>query len=212
MNLLRGNKMSATTFVEENNGTTVSQEIYTLFEGNAENEFAVQWQTNPSLWQTSNVQLTEITQDFFGNIEVRTNDTEQTSYEDIPSSTKELSFYNTLQQKVFYKLRFPPHWAAEGVHAPNVTAKTNGFKICWELYKKYDLHPDRILSTKEEGVYIVYECTDSRGSRSLIIEAYNDGEIGLVVCDNQTKKVIYNEDIINMNFEDAVKKFTQSIC
>jgi hypothetical protein len=102
-------------------------------------------------------------------------------------------------------LVFPSHWAEEGISKPNITAKSNTFKLCWEIYKKYDLQPDRILPTKEEGVYIVYECIDSRGSRSLVIEAYNDAEIGIVVCDIDKKEIIYNEDIRDMDFENAVR-------
>jgi hypothetical protein len=204
--------MSETITIEQFNGTRFVEGVFSLFKGKADNEFALQWKIDPSLMNTSNLKFDELPQTAFGNIEVQTSVNNETLYSDVPSSTKELSFYDSLQQKIFYKLVFPSHWTAEGVNKPNITAKSNAFKICWELYKKYDLHPDRILTTKEEGVYIVYDCIDNRGSRSLIIETYNDAEIGLVVCDNNEKKIVYNEDILDLNFENAVKIFKINTC
>lgn len=178
---------------------------FNIFEGLADKEFTQQWSTDPSLRETNNVQVIESPFAAIGGSQAKTNGDNAITYYEIPSSTKELSFYDSLQQKVFYKLFFPSHWADEGVSRPNITAKKNAFNLCWEIYKKYDLQPDRILSTKEEGVYIVYDCIDSRGSRSLAIEAYNDAEIGVVVCDNDEKEIIHNEDILDMNFENAVR-------
>jgi hypothetical protein len=199
--------MAATITVEDFLGTksSLGEMVFDFFKEFTDTEFIRQWSTDPSMKETYNIQVIESPSTAFGTIEVRTNGDSDTSYSDVPSSTKELSFYDSLQQKVFYKLVFPSHWAEEGISKPNITAKSNAFKLCWEIYKKYDLQPDRILPTKEEGVYIVYECIDSRGSRSLVIEAYNDAEIGIVVCDIDKKEIIYNEDIRDMDFENAVR-------
>jgi phosphatidylinositol kinase/protein kinase (PI-3 family) len=43
------------------------------------------------------------------------------------------------------------------------------------------------------------------------VECYNDGEIGLVINDNITKKIVYNEDILDFNFSNFITKIEEII-
>ena len=175
-----------------------------------ENNITQAWYNDPKLKDTSNGQVIASNDKSFGKSNVTTGNADTPIIDDIPSTTQEFSFYDHMQQKVFTKLFFPPHWANEGIKKPNITAKNNAFMLCMNLYKKYNIEPDRILSTKEEGAYIVYETIDLSGSRSLVIEAYNDSDIGVVVKDNEKKEIIYNEDINGMNFENAVRVYKET--
>lgn len=119
------------------------------------------------------------------------------------NKTGVLAVYSDLRQKILNDLHTPKHWIAEGVQEPNDTAKLHSCMICWKIYIFKDLLPSRIAPTKEDGVYIAYD----REEMSLIIEAYNDGDIALIVCNDQRKTVIYSEDVENMNFEKAINIF-----
>lgn len=100
---------------------------------------------------------------------------------------------------------FPKHWnTEEGVEPPNKVSKLNAKKICKILFRNYNLKIDRIAATKEEGIYLVKNDTKSI---SLIIEAYNDGDVGLIINNNKLKEVVFNEDIENFNFEKAINFF-----
>jgi hypothetical protein len=112
----------------------------------------------------------------------------------------------TVRKRIFQDLVVPPHWKEIGVNAPNLIAKNIAFNICCKLYKSHNLQPFIILPTVEEGVYIKYV----EGDRSLVIEAYNDTDISLVICEN--KKILYHEDIHDMDFEKAVTIFKRKDC
>lgn len=56
----------------------------------------------------------------------------------------------------------------------------------------------RLATTVEAGVYIVF----SKGKTELIIETYNDGDIGALVC--REKEILHNEDIKDFNFEECL--------
>jgi len=96
------------------------------------------------------------------------------------------------------ELKIPEHWALEKVEQPNTIAKLNALNCCFDIYYKYaSLLPTRIACTKENGVYLVFEKL-----RSLIIETYNDGDIGALVCEG--KNILYNEEIVGFNFEKCM--------
>ena len=199
--------MAATTFdnLFTFNTNIIEDSYNEILEKLAETDISRYWLSDPRLKSTSNSEIIVSNDKTFGKSKVQTSETANPIIDDIPTSTQEFSFYDHLQQKVFTKLFFPPHWADEGVKKPNIGAKKNAFMLCMKLYKKYNIEPDRILSTKEEGVYIVYDSVDLHGNKSMIIESYNDGEIGLIISDNEKKEIVYNEDISEMDFENAVR-------
>jgi len=100
-------------------------------------------------------------------------------------------------------LVLPDSWKDEGVGSPNSTALRNAHIICHKLYAQRKIIPDVVACTKESGVYLRY----SDGNKSLIVEAYNDGDVGTVVSNDSEKEILHNEDISNLNFENSLKVF-----
>ena len=122
-------------------------------------------------------------------------------------SKEKQAVFDNLEQRIFRKLRFPEQWTKEGVSKPNAAAKEKCLAYCKEMFDKYLLIPDLILSSKEDGVYISYDLINDTSNRTLILEIYNNLEAALIVCDNATKKTIYSEDLFEMNFKDAIEVF-----
>jgi len=100
-------------------------------------------------------------------------------------------------------LVLPDSWKDEGVEPPNSTALRNAHIICHKLYAQRKIIPDVVACTKENGIFLRYNA----GDRGLIIEAYNDGDIGTLVNNDKEKEILYNEDISNLNFENSLKVF-----
>jgi hypothetical protein len=101
------------------------------------------------------------------------------TYKHIEKELKKLKgFRNKIQNLVM-----PSHWTEEGVEQPNELSKANATKICEEFYFGFG-EPNFIAATKENGVYISYR---GKSECSIIIEAYNDGIICILVHqdDNQ---------------------------
>ena len=147
-----------------------------------------------------------------GDIKVITSGKGEPTYEGLTSTTKEASVINNFEQRIFKKLIFPDYWEYEGVLKPNLSAKKNAYEICKEIFKKYDLEPDRILASRENGIFIAYDFVTDSSERSLIIETYNNLETAVVVSDNANKKILYSEDIYGLNFENAIQAFKEKIC
>ncbi len=124
--------------------------------------------------------------------------------------TKEQSIIDFLAVKIYNKLIFPNHWKEEGICKPNSIAKENALKVCKNLFKKYDLIPDRILASKENGVFITYDKVNFNENLSLVIETYNDNEIAAVVSDNIKKNILYSADIKEYNLENAIQTFKKT--
>jgi hypothetical protein len=103
-----------------------------------------------------------------------------------------------VQQKLF-NLKFPEYWREEGAEPPNKIAIDNAYKCCCELCSKYDLLVTRIACTIESGVYLVFE----QENLNLIIETYNDGDIGVLVT--KDKEILFNEDIHELDFSNCIK-------
>jgi hypothetical protein len=126
-----------------------------------------------------------------------------------PEWEKQLDF-DMSEQELFKRaldkinnLILPAYWEEEGVEPPNLTAQKNTNRICYQLFDSNKLIPRTVACTKENGVYLNFV----NGDKSLIIEAYNTGEIGVVVNDNALKKILYNEEIKNLDFDASVKIF-----
>lgn len=176
----------------------------------AKNEIVNEWVFDPSRKYTHNADLNSLLNVAWKQMCVASDSNNTTTFVDVPSSTKEQSFVTDLQEKIFNKLSFPNHWIQEGIKKPNVAAKNNALQICKELYLKYNFNPDKILPTKEEGIYITYDLVNENTNRSLVIETYNDAETALAICDNLTKKIIYSEDITNNDFTNAIRNFKEA--
>ena len=97
----------------------------------------------------------------------------------------------------------PDHWVVEGVEPPNSTAKRNACQICHVMYNKIEMIPFLVACTKEGGVYLRYTV----GTKSIVIEAYNDGEIAALVNDDEKKKILYSDEIKDFNFDTCVSIF-----
>ena len=124
-----------------------------------------------------------------------------------PASIKEQAVIEKIEQRLFKKLHFPKDWVEEGVIPPNMVAKEKALAICKKLFKRYNLIPDKISPTKEEGVFLCYDNVNYNTDSSLIIEVYNTLETAALVSNNLLKKNDYHEDIKDMNFKNVIQKF-----
>ncbi|HEX2955674.1 MAG TPA: hypothetical protein VHO70_02515 [Chitinispirillaceae bacterium] len=132
----------------------------------------------------------------------RAKDKDNPEYESFQISTKENSVLEKIESKIFNRLVFPAHWVQEGISQPNMASKVKAFEICRELFRKYDIIPDRIAPTKEEGIFLAFDSTS--GNRTLLIEVYNDLEAGYLINENSSKKILASNDIKNFDFNEAV--------
>ena len=117
-------------------------------------------------------------------------------------STANDSVLEKIEARIFNRLTFPSHWASEGIVPPNMASKVKAFEICRHLFQKHTLIPDRIASTKEEGVFLAFDT--NAGERTLFIEIYNDLEASLLVNDNAEKQILFSEEISDLDFSKAV--------
>ena len=128
----------------------------------------------------------------------------------ICKSTKESFILKQIENRIFNKLVIPTPWKEEGIREPNAAAKEKAFAVCSLMYKEYNLYPDKISATKEEGVFICYDNIDFFSRKSFLIEVYNNLDIAALVNDNLSKKVLYTEDVVGMSFGNAIKIFKES--
>ncbi|MFW6219934.1 MAG: hypothetical protein ACOC33_03760 [bacterium] len=110
---------------------------------------------------------------------------------------KVLDYYDKI-----HKVFFPDHWKDEGIESPNIIAKTNALYVCYVLLNS-GIFIQRIASTKENGIYLALDSNN----KSLIIEAYNDGDIGVVISDNDKKHIIYNEDVEKFDLNPIISEW-----
>jgi hypothetical protein len=124
------------------------------------------------------------------------------TYKEIKKELKKLNgFKNKIQNLVM-----PNHWTEEGVEQPNELSKANAIKICEEFYFEFG-EPNSIAATKENGVFVSYK---GKSDYSIIIEAYNDGTIGILVQDDNEEMFGYDylciEDFLdNKSIIDMMK-------
>jgi hypothetical protein len=123
------------------------------------------------------------------------------------ASEAEKAVFEDFEQRIFRKLHFPSHWEQEGVSQPHVAAKEKCLAMCKQLFKTYRLMPSTILPSIEEGIYISYDKITDIFNKSMIIEVYNTMDIALIICDNAKKVTIYGEDVLGMDFNNAVSIF-----
>lgn len=76
-------------------------------------------------------------------------------------------------------------------------------QICKHLKEKYNLIPSAVTPSVEADVCIFYK--NHRNGYSLIIEAYNDGDIAGIVNDDRNKRIIFAEEVNDFNFSKLVE-------
>jgi hypothetical protein len=138
-----------------------------------------------------------------GIIGFKSNGNNLSEYEPRVVSTKENSVIEKIDARIFNRLTFPKYWEEENILQPNMLSKVKAFEICRHLFKEYNLIPDRIASTREEGIFLAFE-TDG-GERTLILEIYNDLDASMLINDNINKKILYTEDVLNLDFAKAIE-------
>ena len=66
-----------------------------------------------------------------------------------------------------------------------------------------DLIPTRIAPTLDNSICLLIQKNDL----SCYLEFYDDGDIGFIIEDRKTKKVIANEDVLLENLIKSLKKY-----
>jgi hypothetical protein len=138
--------------------------------------------------------------DKLGTISFKSINIENSECEPSQVNTKGKSVLEKIESRILNSLRFPAHWAEEGVAEPNMACKLKANEICKQVFEIYEKMPDRIAPTKEEGVFIAYDSPS--GNRTLFIEVYNDLEAGFLLNDNERKQIITSDDITDFEFAD----------
>jgi len=179
---------------------------YIIEENEKENIFSQDFYRQRTYDQLSIPKLRLV--DLVGKIKV---DGTEPSFEETVSN-KEASIMEHFEQRIFKKLIFPVSWEKDGISKPNLEAKKNAFNICRKLFESYGLLPDKILASKEEGIFISYDFIDDNCNRSLIIETYNDCETAAIVCNNSRKEIVLSEDICDLSFNNVIRLFKEANC
>lgn len=96
----------------------------------------------------------------------------------------------------------PEHWLNKETEHPNDIAKDNATKGCSFLFNTYKKIPVVIAATVASGIYVRYTSNDL----DLVIEFYNDGEIGGLICDREHKKILDSAEIIDFNFNKLIEQ------
>jgi len=95
---------------------------------------------------------------------------------------------NDVLDKIF-SIVIPEHWKEENIKNPSSACRHIAYGLCCEIMEKYDIIPEIILCTKENGIYIKY-VNEHLG---LIIEVYNDNlDVVFLINNNLTKQIVYN--------------------
>jgi len=138
--------------------------------------------------------------DKLGTIAFKSSEAEISECEPSQVNTKGKSVLEKIESRILNSLRFPAHWAEDGIAEPNMACKLKANEICKHIFEIYEKMPDRIAPTKEEGVFIAYDSPS--GNETLFIEVYNDLEAGFLLNDNERKQIITSDDITDFEFAD----------
>ncbi len=102
-----------------------------------------------------------------------------------------------------YSVNIPDKWRKEGIAAPTIQCKEIAAEQIADLYSIYNIYPERISATIEEGIFVLYKDYYSR--KDLSIEIYNDLDIAVMIT--KGKEIIKSVDILDQSFEDLIKIF-----
>lgn len=141
--------------------------------------------------------------DQLGIVELNTQGGRNPDIEFFSANTKGKSVLKKIESRILDNNRFPSHWAEEGIARPSMACKLKANEICKHLFDVYELIPDRIAPSKEEGVFIAFDSFS--GSKSLFIEVYNDLEAGYLLNDNVEKRIIASDNITDFEFDDIIQ-------
>ena len=148
---------------------------------------------------TTNGEL-PIISDTLGTILIVSNGRDKPEFIPFQTNTKGKSVLDKIESRILNGIRFPSHWADEGVAQPNMACKLKANEICKHIFEVYEKIPDRIAASKEDGIFIAFD--SESGNKSLYIEIYNDLEAGYLLNDNENKQIISSDTIAEFEFGD----------
>jgi len=97
-------------------------------------------------------------------------------------------------------IKVPEHWLADGsVVPPTEECKEKTIQVCRKLFEENELIPKTVAASCE-CVFLTYRV----GDRKMIMEVLNNCSIGALVNDEIEKEILWNEDIVDMNFEKCL--------
>ena len=100
-------------------------------------------------------------------------------------------------------MKFPDKWKSEKIAEPTQLCKMLAKDVATIIYYSEKLIPIRISPSIEEGITITY--FNPEVNRTLIIEAYNDGDVAGLV--NQDKTILLSRNIVDDDFEEILDVF-----
>jgi hypothetical protein len=121
--------------------------------------------------------------------------------------SKEIAVWDLLAiEDRINNVKVPEQWLTDkeyyGKVVPaTVECKKLTFQVCKKLYKENGLYPMLVLPTVECGIFLTY----TKNNREMDVEVYNDLGIAAVVADEEKKKILYSEDIVDMNFDECLR-------
>jgi hypothetical protein len=96
----------------------------------------------------------------------------------------------------------------EGVEIPSESAINLAKELITELAFE-NIYPIRIGTSIEEGICLTYR----NRSDILYFEIYNDGELGYLIENPKSKKILKNEDIFSISqARTEIIDFFKSVC
>jgi len=104
-----------------------------------------------------------------------------------------------------YSIVIPDKWRKENILPPTCSSKALAEKITKSIYQKYELIPQNISASIEQGVFVNYR--NFKNNKKLSIEIYNDMEIAAIL--NREKQILKVMDIIDESFEEIIELFKQ---
>ena len=87
----------------------------------------------------------------------------------------------------------PERWVKDGVAQPTEEAKEKSVRIAELIYGEFNLEPERVCATVEEGVFLSYY--DKSSKKQMCIEVYNDLDVGVII--DCKKEMLANAIICN---------------
>ncbi len=110
-----------------------------------------------------------------------------------------------IRKKMIDQIHFRKDWEEKGIKPPTVFCRDKATEICFHLFDKFELIPQRIRASIEEGIYISY--FNPKNNYTLSIEVYNDLEVSTLVNDNNQKKIVKSQEINDLSFDNIMCYF-----
>ncbi len=110
-----------------------------------------------------------------------------------------------IRDKMIDQIRFRKDWEKKKINPPNILSKHLTIEICFHLFDKYELIPQRINASIEGGILITY--LNTQNQYTLSVEIYNDLQVAALVNDNNAKKIVKSQDITDLTFDGIMRYF-----